>query len=191
MPRKRSSSISTPIAPEEVRDTTLTQEEEVALLIIAHGRVVKPGDLDNLPQYKGTRIMSMVDPMEWELDDSHEPTVLKDGTEALLRVIEISKGTRPETNTEYYTVRFEVPSEPFSKDITDWLDLPARSMDPKRLNTAKQKMLHFMECFNIDRSMPSDPTEDWVGCEGWCILSLRSSDQYGEQNRISKFVRAR
>ena len=135
--------------------------------------------------------MSMIDPAEWELDDSHEPITLKDGAEVLLRVIEVTKATRPETGTEYYTVRFEVPAEPFSKDITDWFDAPSRSMDPKRLNTARQKMKNFMECFEIDRTRPSDPTEDWVSCEGWCILSLRTSEQYGDQNRIAKFVRPR
>ena len=139
----------------------------------------------------GRNTVSMIDPTEWELEDSHEPFALKDGAEALLRIIEVAKGIRHETNTEYYTVRLEVPAEPFSKDITDWLDVPSRNMDPKRLNAARQKMMHFMECFKIDRTEPSDPTEDWVGFEGWCILSLRSSEQYGEQNRISKFVRAR
>ena len=153
--------------------------------------VVNPGDMDDLPPSRRSSSMSMIDPTEWNVDDAHEPTTLKDGAEALLRIIEVSKSTRPETNTEYYTIRFEVPDEPFSKDITDWFDLPSRSMEPKRLNTARLKMRNFMECFNIDRTRPTDPTEDWISCEGWCILSLRSSEQYGEQNRISKFVRAR
>ena len=154
---------------------------------------VETNEPDTIPtHYKvGRTTVSMIDPSEWELEDSHEPIALKDGAEVILRIIEVSKAIRPDTGTNYYTVRFEVPSEPFSKDITDWLDEPSRGMDPKRLNTSKQKMMHFMDCFGIDRARPSDPAEDWVGCEGWCILSLRSSEQYGEQNRISKFVRAR
>lgn len=143
------------------------------------------------PQPVRTNSMSMIDPNEWNLEDSHEPIALKDGAEVVLRIIEVARAERPKTSTTYYTVHFDVPSEPFSKDITDWFDEPSRGMDAKRLNAARQKMLHFMECFGIDRSQPSDPTEDWVGCEGWCILLLRSSEQYGEHNRISKFVRAR
>ena len=135
--------------------------------------------------------MSMIDPTEWELDDSHEPTTLKDGAEVVLRIIEVTRGTSKFTNATQYTVRFEVPTEPFSKDITEWFDEPTRGMDAKRLNEARQKMKNFMDCFGIDRTRPSDPTEDWVGCEGWCILSLRANEQYGDQNRISKFVRAR
>lgn len=131
--------------------------------------------------------MSMIDPTEWQLEDSQEPYALKDGTEIILRVIEVRLDKRADNST-YYTVRFEVPNEPYSKDITDWLNLPSRELDAKRLNVARQKMLHFMQCFNIDVSRPSDPLEDWVGQEGWCILSLSSSNQYGEQNRISKFI---
>ena len=140
---------------------------------------------------KEYKSMSMIDPTEWYLEDSREPYALKDGTEALLRVIEVRKMTRPENDTEYYVVRFEVPSEAYSKDITDFLDAPSSKLDAKRLNVARQKMLHFSEAFSVDMSRPFDPTEDWVGLEGWCILSLTKSDQYGEQNRISKYVRAR
>ena len=155
------------------------------------GHVINPGDLDDLPPSGRNKSMSMIDPTEWELDDSHEPITLKDGTEALLRVIEVTRGVSKLSGVVQYIVRFDVPSEPFSRDITDWFDEPTRGMEPKRLNDAKQKMKHFMDCFGIDRIRPSDPNEDWVGCEGWCILSLRSSEQYGDQNRIAKFVQAR
>lgn len=133
--------------------------------------------------------MSMIDPTEWELDDSQEPYALKDGTEAILRIIEVQRGQRPDEDWNMYTIRLEVPTEPFSKDITYWLNEPHKRMDSKRLNDAKVRMGQFLDCFNIDRTRPMDPTEDWVGQEGWCILSLTKSAQYGEQNRISKFIR--
>ena len=140
---------------------------------------------------EGDRSMSMIDPTEWEVENSQEAYALKDSTEAMLRVIEVRKQTRPETDIEYYVVRFEVPSEAYSKDITDFFDVPSRKLDAKRLNAARQKMLHFSEAFGIALSRPFDPTEDWVGLEGWAILSLTKTDQYGEQNRVSKYVRAR
>ena len=135
--------------------------------------------------------MSTIDPSEWNLEDSQEPYALKDGTEALLRVIEVRKLTRDDGDTEYYVVRLEVPTEPFSKEITDFLDIPSRGLNAKRLNAARQKMLNFSQSFGFDMSRPFDPSEDWVGLEGWCILSLAKSDLYGEQNRISKYLRAR
>ena len=88
---------------------------------------------------------------------------------------------------------------------TDWTQLDADDIQRKIVDKPKDAGAAFTawlqngcrlssrgpKVLAIDRSRPSDPTEDWVGCEGWYILSLRSSEQYGEQNRISKFVRAR
>ena len=133
------------------------------------------------------RTMSMIDPNEWSLDDSQEPYALKDGSEAALRIIDVRFDTRDD-NSSYYTIRMEVPSEPFSKEITDWLNVPNRELDAKRLNVARRRMLHFMQCFSIDTTQLSDPLEDWPGQEGWAILNLSKSDQYGEQNRITKYI---
>lgn len=139
---------------------------------------------------KEARSMTTIDPTEWDLEDSQEPYALKDGTEAKLRIIEVRFDVRAD-DSKYYTVRFEVPSEPYSKDITDWLNVPDNGLDAKRLNAAKQKMWHFMDCFAIDRTKLCDPVEDWPGQEGWCLLGLTKSAQYGEQNRIAKFIRPR
>ena len=135
--------------------------------------------------------MSMIDPTEWELESSEEPYALKDGAEVQLRIIEVRKAERPDNGAVYYTIRMEVPTEVYSKDITDWLDIPSLKLDAKRLNAARQKMMVFLQAFSIDTSRPFDPTEDWVGQEGWAILSLSKSEQYGEQNRVSKYLRAR
>ena len=143
-----------------------------------------------IPQTTATKrvhSMSMIDPTEWQLDNSQEPYALKDGSEVMLRIIDVRLDKRDD-ESEYYTVRMEVPSETYSKEITDWLNVPSRNLDAKRLNAARQKMLHFMECFSIDRTTLTDPLEDWVGQEGWAILSLSKSEQYGEQNRIAKYI---
>lgn len=139
---------------------------------------------------KEIRSMSMIDPTQWSLEDSQEPYALKDGSEVMLRIVDVRLDKRAD-ETEYYTVRFEVVDEPYSKEITDWFNVPARSLDPKRLNAARRKMLHLMESFGIDTMNLTDPVEDWPGYEGWCILSLSKSEQYGEQNRIAQFIRPR
>ena len=133
------------------------------------------------------RTMSMIDPTEWSLEDSQEPYALKDGSEVILRIIDVRLDKRDD-DSEYYTVRMEVPSEPYSKEITDWLNVPSRNLDAKRLNTAQHKMKSFMLCFSIDTGKLTDPLEDWPGQEGWAILNLTKSDQYGEQNRIAKYI---
>ena len=136
------------------------------------------------------RTTSMIDPTEWELEDSQEPYALKDGSEVMVRILEVRKARR-DNDAEYYIVRYEIPSEPYSKEVTDFLDIPSRSLDAKRLNAARQRMLHFTQCFNIDVSRPFEPMEDWPGQEGWCLLSMSKSEQYGEQNRVARYLHAR
>lgn len=131
--------------------------------------------------------VSMLDPNEWSLDDSQEPYALKDGTEARLRIIEVRKDTRDD-ESEYLTIRLEVPDEPYSKDVTKFLNIPSRKMDAKQLNQSRHDMKLFCQCFEVDMSRPFDPTEDWVGLEGWAILGVRKTEQYGEQNTIKKLI---
>jgi hypothetical protein len=41
------------------------------------------------------------------------------------------------------------------------------------------------------RSRPGEPEDDWPGLEGWAILGMEKTDQYGEQNFVKKFVAPR
>lgn len=136
--------------------------------------------------------MPTFDPTEWELSTAQEPYALKDGEEVKLRIMEVRKETRPSDDTEYFNVRLEVPDQPFSKEIAHFLNVPDRKlMNAKQINVARNEMQKFLAAFEIDTERPFDPTEDWPGQEGWCILGMRKSDQYGEQNYIKKLIGAR
>jgi hypothetical protein len=41
---------------------------------------------------------------------------------------------------------------------------------------------------NIDYSRPFDWEDDLVGLEGWIILGVKKSDEYGDQNTVKKYV---
>lgn len=134
--------------------------------------------------------MPSFDPSEWNLDDSQETYAMPDGTEANLRILSVELRDRENDGTKYFIVRSEITEEPYSKEITSFLNIPSRLMDAKQLNLARNEMKKFTECFGLDMSMEFDPKEDWVGCEGTVILSLSKSDAYGEQNRIAKYLRS-
>lgn len=133
------------------------------------------------------KLMPTFDPSAWNLDDAQEPYALKDGTEARLRILEVTHHERDD-KTEYLNVRLEVPDEPYSKEIAHFLNIPTPGLDAKRSNQARSDMDKFLHCFNIDRTRPFNPSEDWVGEEGWAILGIRRTDAYGEQNKINKFI---
>jgi hypothetical protein len=131
--------------------------------------------------------MPMFDPSEWQLDDSQEPYAMPDGHEAKLRIVEVTKGT-DKNGEQYFQPRLEIVGEPYSKDFTHFLHVPSRKMSDKKINQVRNAMKTFCECFDIDISRPFDPSDDWPGHEGWAILGVRDSEQYGEQNFIRKLI---
>ncbi len=119
-------------------------------------------------------------------DNVVEPRAVDADKEYKIRIIEARQGTDKNGNP-YILPRFEILDEVGAKDFTYFLGLPNDSMDAKRLNAVKYKIKNFLDAFGLDVS--SDP-EDWAGSEGWAILGLEESEQYGEQNFIKRFVKS-
>jgi len=135
--------------------------------------------------------MSMIDPSEFDLENVEEPKALPDGTEAKLRIVSVRKA-QDKNDLTYFQPMLEVPDEPLSKDFTHFLHLPNKSeMSTKRYNQARFNLKVFMECFEQDPSRGFDPLEDWPGAEGWAILGVKESDEYGQQNYVKKFIKTR
>jgi hypothetical protein len=60
-------------------------------------------------------------------------------------------------------------------------------MDAGKANSARYGMQLFLDTFGLDASSLANPS-DMVGAEGWAILGLEESDQWGEQNFIKKLI---
>ena len=131
--------------------------------------------------------MAMIDPSEYGLEDSQEPYAVKPG-EYKLKIISVGGGM-DKNDLEYLQPRLEVCGEPYSKDFTHFLHVPDKGeMGEKQLNRVKFAYSSFCKCFSIDTTRPFDPKDDWAGCEGWGILGLSESKEYGEQNFIRKLL---
>ena len=48
-------------------------------------------------------------------------------------------------------------------------------------------MKNFLATFDLDESSLNNP-EDIKGAEGWAILGLEDSPEWGEQNYVKKFI---
>jgi len=136
---------------------------------------------------RGTNV-GMIDPSGWDMDKREELTVAPDNTEKHLRIISVRKGIDKNQNT-YYMPTLEIMNEPDTKDLTDFISIPDReTMDRKAFIRAKSRLQDFGACFGADLTRAFDPLEDWQGLEGWCILGVTTSDQYGEQNKITRYI---
>lgn len=128
--------------------------------------------------------------LEQEIADAPEPKVLARGTEVKFRITAVFKGTNEETDATYYRILCDVPDDPLVKDIQFFMnDLGDRElMTEKHFAQALNKFQHFAACIELDYSKPFDWEDDLPGMDGWAILGMRKSDEFGDSNTISKFV---
>jgi hypothetical protein len=138
--------------------------------------------------------MSMIDPTEWGMDDIREPYTLPAGSEEELEILTVQRRVSEETEIPFYIIRLGIIGHPYSKDVQTLLTQPfPGKMDAKRLNTTKFYWKQFCDCFGIDMLTPQSPVEDWPKTSGnnytgVCILSKTTSEEYGEQNGIKKYL---
>jgi hypothetical protein len=129
--------------------------------------------------------------MEQEILDAQEPTVLPKGTEVKVRIIQVRQGTSEKSGNDYLMPLYEVLGDGMEmvKEVSDFLwVLDKENLSAKDYARALDQFKKFAKCFGIDLSRPFDPEEDLVGLEGWIIVGLRKSDEYGEQNNVSKYI---
>jgi len=137
--------------------------------------------------------MALIDysDMEQEINDAQEPTVLPKGTEVKVRIIQVRQGTSEKNGNDYLMPLYEVLGDGMEmvKEVSDFLwVLDKENLGAKEYARALDQFKKFAKCFGIDLSRPFDPEEDLVGLEGWIIVGLRKSDEYGEQNNVSKYI---
>jgi hypothetical protein len=140
--------------------------------------------------------MSLTDysALEQEIDNTPEPTILPRGTEVKARVIAVRTGVSDKNGCTWYSPVFDIPSELCAKEFNDFIwDLA----DAKTCIEEKQQMSNilrfkaFAQAFGLDYSKPFSWEDDIVGLEGYIILGVKKSDEYGDSNTVSKYVARR
>lgn len=124
--------------------------------------------------------------LDIDLSDVQEPSAVPGDAEYKLRIVDVRQADDKNGNP-YILPRFEIPEEPSAKEFTKFLRLPHEGLDAKQLNSAKWQLKLFFDAFGVDPSSLNN-VDDLVGEEGWAILGLEDSDQWGEQNFVKKFI---
>jgi len=131
--------------------------------------------------------------LEREIADAPEPKTLPRGSEVKARIISVREGVSDKNGAQWYQPIFDVPSDPLVIEFNDFFwDLADRDkLEPKAAVRAMNKFKNFAAAFDLDYSRPFSWTDDLVGLEGWVILGVRKSDEYGDQNTVSKYIAGR
>ena len=136
--------------------------------------------------------MSLTDysDLEKEIEDAPEPKILPRGSEVLARIIAVREGISEKNGAQWYMPVFDVPSDPMVIEFNDFMwDLADRDkLDAKNSQRALYKFQRFAEAIGLDYSRPFSWEDDLIGLEGWVILGVQKSDEYGDKNSVSKYV---
>lgn len=142
--------------------------------------------------------MSMTDysSLEKEIKEAPEPTVLKKGTEVKARIISVRTGVVEKEDSDYYgisyfSVVFDAPNEPLAKEFSDFFwDLAGlkEMVNEKQYLAALRHFHNFADAFGVDYSRPFSIEDDLPGKEGWLIVGIKKSDEYGDQNTVQKYL---
>jgi hypothetical protein len=136
--------------------------------------------------------MSLVDysDLEKEIADAPEPKILPTGSEVRFRIISVREGVSEKNGCGYYMPMFDVPDDPMVVEFNDFFwDLAESSkLEPKQAQRNLYRFKSFAEAIGLDYSRPFSWVDDLPKMEGWAILGVRKSEEYGDSNTIKKYV---
>lgn len=133
--------------------------------------------------------MSDYSDLEKEIKDAPEPKTLPKGTEVKARIIKVNSGISDKNDCIWYSVVYDVPADPMVKEFSDFMwSLDREKLDAKQFQRELYKFKQFASAFGIDYSRPFSWEDDLPGKEGWLITGVKKSDEYGEQNNVSKYI---
>ena len=128
--------------------------------------------------------------LEKEIKDAPEPKTLPRGSEVKARIISVRDGISEKNDAQWYQPVFDIPNEPLAMEFNDffWDLTDCDKLDEKQSARALRKFKLFASAFDIDYSKPFSWTDDLIGKEGWVILGVKKSEEYGDQNTIQKYL---
>lgn len=124
--------------------------------------------------------------LDLSLEDVPELEALEEG-EYQVQITSAEIGESDKTGGKYVMLRLEVPAVAESKDFTHVLMLPADGDSEKQKIKRLNRLKEAMQAFGYDYSNGIE-TEELVGLEAWAYLMVEESAEYGEQNRVRRFV---
>lgn len=127
--------------------------------------------------------------LDIDTSDAQEPAAVEEG-EYLIRITGFNKDKEGQIirslddGRRYFIVNFDIPSEEFSKSLSQYMGIPSDDTEPKQANSMKWALEIFKKAFNLDEFN----FNTMIGREGYAILRVEESEEYGAQNKIKKFI---
>ena len=121
--------------------------------------------------------------LDYNLEDVPELKAVAPG-EYSLTIINVEEKIDKNGNPGILVVMKIVDED--AKPVITWLSLPKDDEEAEVRDNKLRNLKRFLECFSL--TLPLE-VSDMVGSEGWVILQLKDNEEYGEQNKIKKFLK--
>lgn len=95
--------------------------------------------------------------------------------------------TSKDPNKMQIAVIYRIEGEPTALPVRDWLGIPHQTDDERTRNAKLLKLRSFCESFDYDFASGIE-TEELPGRQGKAILKIENSEDYGDQNKIGRYV---
>lgn len=95
---------------------------------------------------------------------------------------------KPEKGSgKFIIAQLEVSNDPDAKLITQVMMLPSTADKERKVKNRLRNIGDFYKTFSIPSSGPVR-FSDYLGNQGWATLTIENSTEYGDQNKIGRFI---
>lgn len=128
-----------------------------------------------------------------DFSDTHDEIVLPADTEAKV-VIKSASQRLDKNGNPFFMFGVGISDAAghdaaYAKDFNHMVFLPNAKDDAKQKNRKNLRLRDFMIAFGLPLGSAFS-LEQTIGLEAWVILGVDESEQYGDSNRIKRFIKA-
>lgn len=145
--------------------------------------------LTNENNFRGDRIMPILDTSGWEWGEDIQPELIPAGTRCLVRIVRTHMGVDVQRRP-YLMLAYESLEHPNADEFVDNFNiLGGTNMSPRERNRETRKWKAMQRCFDI--YLPSNgqvDLKDWEGKEGLVEVDVGTHKTRGAINRVSEYL---
>jgi hypothetical protein len=124
--------------------------------------------------------------LDLNMDDVFEPSVHDADQEVRMRITSAKLGSKKDDSAaQRIEVVLSDPADDTVSDIYLYLSLPKSDLDRKKANAMKIRIRDFITCFSLSTDL--DIERDYPGKEGWVVVGLEDSPEFGKRNTVRRF----
>jgi len=128
--------------------------------------------------------------LDIDLEGVPELTLLDDNTEVEVKCFSAEvKESQATPGSMYISLGLEVVGIPTAANIYHMLFLPKQDDEEKKKLNKLRSLKGAAEIFGVSFGASGIDVAEFVGNSAWAIVGVEQSEEYGDKNKIKRFIR--